>query len=201
MNTLVRYTFGIVLLATISSAEVLEMDPNHTEVAFAVQHMTLSLVRGTFNEVNGSLEYRPEDMQVVGGSLTVQVASVDTRIAQRDADLRSAMFFDTEKFPTITFTSTRLVEKDGQATLFGELTMCGVTREISLKTQVHGPIIMDETGHSRIGFEAVATIDRRKWNINYDEKIMGKIPVVGNDVTIRIATEGAVDPPHRGAYR
>lgn len=192
---------GVGLMATVVGAGVFEMDPKHTEVSFAVRHMEISLVRGTFDEFAGSLEYRPEDMQVIGGSITIQVASVNTRIARRDADLCSPKFLDAKTYPIITFESTRFEKKDDEYKLYGNLTIRGITHEIALNAEVFGPVVMDETGHSRLGFQGVATIDRRDWGLMYDEKVFGGEAVIGNEVTLRITTEGAVDQVHRGAYR
>jgi polyisoprenoid-binding protein YceI len=163
----------------VRAADTYKIDPAHTSVSFTISHLVISEVAGRFNEVAGEITL--DDGALTGAKATIQTKSIDTQVAKRDDHLRTADFFDAEKYPTITFESTK-VTKDGDKTIVtGKFTMHGTTKEIQLPVTVKGPI-KDQRGNSRVGVLAETTIDRTDFG-------MKSTTGVGDEVKIRISTE------------
>lgn len=145
------------------------IDPVHTTIEFAVKHMMVTTVRGRFAQVSGTIELDEEDPTRSSAEVTIPVASIDTREAQRDAHLRSADFFDAENHPNMTF-RTRSIERAGEDEyrVTGDLTIRGVTREVVLDARIEGRA-KKPTGEEVIGLTASTAIDREdyglKWNV------------------------------------
>src|SRR2546423_896219 len=133
------------------------IDPTHTEVSFAVRHLMISTVKGRFADVKGTAII-PESGQPTL-DVTLGVASIDTRVEQRDTHLRSADFFDVEKYPEIRFVSTQAEPSDDGWTLTGDLTMHGVTKPVTLAVTSEGAA-RDPWGNDRMGFSARGKLDR-----------------------------------------
>jgi polyisoprenoid-binding protein YceI len=172
-------------------ADTYNLDPQHSSVGFAVSHMAISTVHGRFNDFTGMVMLQGNQIQ--GAKGTIQAKSVDSGVAGRDQDLRSANFFDVEKFPTITFTSKRVEQQGGQSVVVGDFTMHGVTKSLSLPVTVKGPI-KDAWGNLRIGLRAKTRIDRRDYDLNYNKMLETGGVVVGHEIEIEIdaeATRGA----------
>ena len=164
------------------------IDPNHTSAQFAVRHLLVSTVRGHFEKVSGTIQYDGKDLRTLRVSVTIDAASVNTRVRMRDDDLRSANFFEVDKYPTITFVSTRaeLVD-DGEIRLIGDLTIRGVTREVGL--DVEGPMVPVKQGAMlRTGASASTRINRRDFGLLYGRMVEGAA-IVGDEVTITIDVE------------
>jgi polyisoprenoid-binding protein YceI len=147
------------------------IDPKHTLVEFAARYMTLTTVKGRFSSVSGTIRAPDIDADLGGSSVEVEIdsASLDSREAQRDAHLRSADFLDVERYPSITFTSTRLERIDGDRfRVHGALTIRDVTREVALEVTRQGQA-RTPTGLEVAGFTAETQIDRNdfglKWNV------------------------------------
>ena len=142
-----------------------EIDPGHTRIGFATRHAMVTKVRGAFNDVSGRVVVDGEDPDAATATVTVQMASTDTRNAQRDEHLRSADFFDVETFPEMTFTSTRVEEVDEDAYMVtGDLTIRDTTRSVGIPLRLIG-IDTDPFGNVRAGFEGTRRLDRREWGI------------------------------------
>ena len=163
------------------------LDRAHTIVGFVVRHMMVSKVRGQLNEFEGQI--------VVGETLadssvqaTIQVASIDTREAQRDAHLKSADFFELDKHPTIEFRSTAIRAEGGDWKVDGDLTIKGTTRPVTLDVELTGATT-DPWGGKRIGFSAKTEIDRDDFGINFNAAVEGGGLVVSKRVTIEIDGE------------
>jgi polyisoprenoid-binding protein YceI len=161
------------------------IDPTHSEVGFTVRHL-MSKVRGQFTTFEGTL--------TTGGSLesarataTIDLASIDTRDAQRDGHLRSSDFFDTENHGAMTFTTTSF---DG-TTAVGDLTIKGVTRPVELDVEFLGAG-QDPWGGSRLGFEATAEISRKDFGIDFNIPLDGGKLLIGDKVTIHLAVEAVL---------
>lgn len=166
-----------------------QIDPAHSSVAFAVRHLMVSNVRGEFTQFSGtvtSVAQRPETAVV---EVTIETSSINTRNADRDKHLRSADFLDVEKFPTITFKSKK-VQLHGQnrATVVGDLTLHGVTKEVSLDVEL-SPVVKDPMGNLRVGAHAVTTIKRKDYGINWSRILDTGVLVVGDDVQVILDVE------------
>jgi polyisoprenoid-binding protein YceI len=165
------------------------LDPAHTHSGFTVRHLMINNVRGEFGKTTGAVKLDEQDMSRSSVEATIDASSINTGVANRDADLKSPNFFDTAKYPTITFKSTK-VEKAGEGKLkvAGDLTIKGVTKPVVL--EVEGPTqeIKGPTGEARRGIAATTTINRRDFGLNYSKAIEAG-PVVGDQVKIEIESE------------
>ncbi len=168
------------------SADTYKIDPVHSSVAFSVKHMVISNVKGKFQEFTGILVLENNSLKEATG--TIQTKSIDTGVAQRDEDLRSANFFDVEKFPTITFKSKRVEKKGEELLLVGDYTMHGVTKELSLPVKLSGPV-KDPWGNQRIGLEAKTKLSRKDYGMTYNKALEAGGLVVGDEVEIEINAE------------
>jgi polyisoprenoid-binding protein YceI len=165
-----------------------KIDPSHTTVGFAVRHLMISTVRGRFADVAGSVTVPDDDFRSAQVDVTIGTASVDTRDAQRDTHLRSADFFDAEHFPAMTFTSRRVDTTPHGYALVGDLTIRGVTREVSLAVTEEGRG-SDPWGGVRAGFSATATINRRDFGLTWNAALETGGVLVGDEVKIGIDLE------------
>src|SRR5690242_11201848 len=119
-------------------AQEWQIDPAHSAAQFSVKHLGISTVRGAFSKVSGTVQYDPADPSKTVINATIDASSIDTRVQMRDNDLKSPNYFDVQKFPTITFKSKRVAKAaDGKLSVIGDLTMHGVTKEVTL--DVDGP--------------------------------------------------------------
>ena len=168
------------------AADTYKIDPVHSSVGFSVRHMVISNVKGKFQEFGGTIVL--ENNKLIEATGTIQTKSVDTGVAQRDQDLRSANFFDVEKFPTITFKSKRVEKKGEEFVLVGDFTMHGVTKELSLPVKLSGPV-KDPWGNSRIGLETRTKLSRKEYGMTYNKALEAGGLVVGDEVEIEINAE------------
>jgi polyisoprenoid-binding protein YceI len=161
----------------------------HSSINFTVRHMVVSKVRGRFTRWGGTLEMDENDPGSARVNVTIEAGSVDTGVDQRDAHLRSADFFDAERFPTLSFDHAR-IEKRGEGVyqLTGDLTMHGVTRPVTLEVEYAGSA-KDPWGGVRAGFSARATIDRKDFGLTYNQLLETGGVVVGEKVEIGIEVE------------
>lgn len=166
-----------------------KIDSAHSASQFAVKHMVISTVRGQFGKTAGSVQFDGQDYTTVVAEATIDVASVDTREEGRDKHLRSADFFDAEKFPAITFKSKRVEGVSGNAfRLVGDLTIRGVTKEITLAVEAT-PIVKGSRGESRVGAHATGRINRQDFGVSWSRTLDAGGLVVANDVDIVLDLE------------
>ena len=166
-----------------------EIDSAHTDVGFSVKHLMISTVRGRFSDVRGTIRIDDEDLATAIIQVEIAAASIDTRQQQRDDHLRSADFFDVEKFATVEFESRRIERiKDGRYRVVGDLTIRDVTREVVLAAteEGHG---RDPWGGERLGFSATTTIDRRDFGLTWNQALETGGIVVGNEIRITLDVE------------
>lgn len=143
------------------------IDTAHTTVGFVARHMGLSKVRGQFTSFRGEVEGDPSDLTTAKGRLEVDLASVDTGNPDRDAHLKSADFFDVEKYPTMTFVSTSITKDGDDYLVHGDLTIKDVTKPVTL-TYEHGGDAKDPYGNRKIGGTLSGTIKRTDWGLTWN---------------------------------
>jgi polyisoprenoid-binding protein YceI len=188
------------LAAPLARAETTpwNMDPSHSHASFSVRHLGISNVRGEFGKVDGALRYDPEDVTRSQVEATVDVTTIDTREAKRDAHLKSPDFFDAANHPKMTFKSTK-VEKAGDKKLkvTGDLTIRGNTKPVTLDVELNGPI-KDMQGAQRVAAVATGKIDRHEYGLKWNN-MLEATPVVGDEVSIELAAEFVQAPAAPGA--
>jgi polyisoprenoid-binding protein YceI len=163
------------------------IDPVHSVAEFKVKHMMISNVKGQFTAVAGVLTLDETDVTNSRIEASIEAASINTRDSQRDAHLRSADFFDAEKFPALSFKSTRVTRTaDGELAVAGELTIHGVTRETVFA--VEGPTApgKDPWGNTRIGVSATTKINRKDFGLTWNAALETGGILVGDEVTITL---------------
>jgi polyisoprenoid-binding protein YceI len=164
------------------------IDAAHSNVEFSVRHLMIATVKGRFGDVEGTVvldDQQPSDSQI---DVVVRTASIDTRMPQRDEHLRSADFFDVEKYPTLTFKSRRVV-RDGDAfKVVGDLTIRDKTREVVLDVTANGRQ-SDPWGGQRAGFEATGRIKRSDFGLSWNQALETGGVVVGDEVKITVDIE------------
>ncbi len=175
--------------AALAQATTWNLDPAHSHASFTVRHMVISNVRGDFQKFSGAVRLDEKDVSKSSVEATLETASIDTGNGDRDKHLRSPDFFDAEKFPTITFRSTKVSKAaDGKLSVTGDLTMKGVTKPVVLAVEGPTAEIKDPWGNTRRGLSASATIDRKQWGLTWT-KMLEAGPVVGDEVKIVIEAE------------
>jgi len=184
--------FAIVLLASLSALAQTSnwnLDPAHSTAQFTVRHLGISNVSGSFTKVTGSVVLNEKDITQSQVSASIDVSSVDTRVEARDKDLRSPNFFDVEKYPATEFKSKRIVSSGGKLQVMGDLTIHGTTHEVTLEVDGPTPELTDPWGNSRRGISATTTINRKDFNLVYNNLLKTGEAVVGDNVKIQIDAE------------
>jgi polyisoprenoid-binding protein YceI len=175
------------------------IDLVHSSVGFTVRHLVVSKVRGKFTRWTGVILMDEQDLTRTQVDVTIEPGSVDTGVEQRDNHLRSADFFDVEKYPTMAFTSTR-VEKatDGALRLHGNLTMHGVTRPVTLEVEYAGTQ-KDPWGGLRAGFSARTSLERKDFGLMWNQLLEAGGVAVGEKVDIELEIEAVKQVPAAAA--
>ena len=184
-NTLISAAIALSFsLSAVAQSTAWQLDPAHSSAQFAVKHMGISTIRGTFTKVSGTAHYDPADTKQDSADVTIDATSVDSRVEMRDNDLRSDHFFDVQKYPTITFKSTKVeASSPDKLKITGDLTIRGVTKPVTL--DVDGPSKPVKDGHGRVhmGVSATTTVNRTDFGMT------GYQGMVGNDVILTIDAE------------
>jgi polyisoprenoid-binding protein YceI len=183
---------AIALLASLSAlaqTSTWNIDPAHSTAQFTVRHLAISNVTGNFTKVKGSIVLNEKDITQSQVSASIDVNSVDTRVEARNKDLKSPNFFDVEKYPTIEFKSKRIANDGGKLQVIGDLTIHGTTREVALDVDGPTPELADPWGNSRRGISATTTINRKDFNLMYNNLLKTGEAVVGDNVKIQIDAE------------
>ncbi|MEA5260517.1 YceI family protein [Arcicella aquatica] len=149
------------------STTIWAIDPSHSEVQFKVKHLVITTVTGHFKEFSGTVE-AGDDFEDAKISFEAKVDSISTNSEQRDGHLKSADFFEVEKYPTLSFTSTKFTKKDdGEFELVGDLTIKGVTNPVKLSVE-YGGTATDPWGNVKAGFELTAKINRKDFGLTWN---------------------------------
>jgi polyisoprenoid-binding protein YceI len=167
---------------------VYAIDKNHTVVGFKIRHW-VSNVEGRFNDFDGTISYDPQNPAASSVEFAVKAASIDTNHERRDTHLRSADFFDAEKFPELTFKSTKVVPKDADTLeVTGALTIHGVTKPVTVPVEILGFQDLAE-GNQKAGFETSFTVNRKDYGIVWDRVLDTGGTMLGDQVKITLAIE------------
>ena len=164
------------------------IDPVHSEVGFSVRHMMVSKVRGKFTSFSGEIVTGADPLSS-SVTATIDLSSIDTGNADRDAHIRSADFFETDAYQTMTYRSSGVREEDGDYVLDGELTLKGITKPVSLKLELGG-FGPDPYGGVRAGFTATGEIKRSDFGVDFNAALETGGVVVGDKVALHLEIEG-----------
>jgi polyisoprenoid-binding protein YceI len=167
-----------------------QLDPNHSNAQFVVRHLGISNVQGEFTKVTGTVQLDEQDISKSSVVASIDLSSVDTRVQKRDDDLKSEHFFDVAKYPVMSFQSTKISKTgDGTAKMTGNLTLHGVTKEVTF--DVTGPSkAIQAMGGTRRGASATAQINRQDFGLTYmSNKLPGGDEMIGDMVTITLDIE------------
>jgi Uncharacterized conserved protein len=193
--TAVAFLAAVLAAPSVSvAADTWQIDPAHSSAQFSVTHLMISTVRGEFGAMSGTIEYDGKDVASIKANVTIDATSITTRNEYRDKDLKSDHFFDVAKFPSVTFQSKKVVPgKGGAFQLVGDLTMHGVTKEVTLDVTAPSKIIKGMRGESRVGASASTKINRQDFGISYNATVDGGV-VVSDSVSITIDIEAMFTP-------
>ena len=176
----------VLSLPLLAESNTWEIDPNHTASQFSIRHLGISTVRGLFEKTSGTVTYDPADPSKTTIDVSIDAATVNTRVERRDNDLRSPNFFDVAKYPTITFKSKHTeAAGSGKLKITGDLTMHGVTKEVVL--DVEGPTepMNDPMGSIRMGASATTSINRKDFGVNGAPALAGEQVQITLDVELK----------------
>jgi polyisoprenoid-binding protein YceI len=179
----------LLVLSAAAQTSAWNIDPNHSTAQFTVRHLAISNVSGAFTKVTGSVILNEKDITQSQVSATIDAGSVDTRVPNRDQDLRSPNFLDVEKYPTLEFKSKRVVKNGDKLQMVGDLTLHGTTREVTLDVDGPTPELADPWGNLRRGFSATTTINRKDFGVVWNNTLKTGEAVVGDNVKIQIDVE------------
>jgi polyisoprenoid-binding protein YceI len=191
-----RFRFSVFLVAltlflglfSAAQTSTWTIDPQHSTAQFTVRHLVISNVTGNFTSVTGTVDLNEKDITQSRVSAVIDVSSIDTRVPDRDKDLRSPNFFDIEKYPTIEFKSKRILNTGGKLQVIGDLTMHG-TREVTLNVDGPTPELNDPWGNVRRGFSASTTLNPKDFGLTYNHALKTGEAVVSDNVKIQIDLE------------
>ena len=173
------------------------VDPAHTNVNFAISHLGLSLVRGRFDDISGSIVADPDNLANSSVDITMKADSIDTSVKMRDDDLRGKNYFDVATYPTLTFKSTKIEKahgRDGNYAAIGDLTIHGVTKSVRLPFSVSGPIY-DPWGKIRLGLLTHIQLKRTDFGVGSHDLLSNGNMAIGDDVDVTISLEAVRPQP------
>jgi polyisoprenoid-binding protein YceI len=187
-------TLFLILAATSfalpSFSSTWEIDDAHTAAKFKIRHLMVSNVYGQITGAKGSLEIDDKDLTKTTGTVTLDVATINTNNEKRDAHLKEADFFEVSKHPTLTYQIKKVSKsKGGKYSMEGELTLKGVTKPVSLKDVEITPTVKDPWGGVRRGLSGTTTIDRKDFGITWNKVLDGGGITLGEKVEVEIAAE------------
>jgi len=190
---------ALALSAPASAADRIEpgtyaIDPMHTKVGFEVPHLVISSVEGRFNVFSGEIVV-PARVEESKLTASIDTASVDTGIAQRDEHLRSADFFDAKNFPKMTFLARKIAMDGSALKVTGDLTVKGITRAVTLEGRYLGAA-KDAYGNQKVAFIASTKISRKEFGLTWNKAVEAG-PVVGDEVTISLKVQAAKAQPKK----
>ena len=163
-----------------------QIDPAHSTASFSIKHMMIAKVHGGFEKLSGNLSFDPENPAKSSVEATIETASINTREPQRDAHLRSPDFFDVEKYPSISFKSTKVDGEVGDLKVTGDLTIHGVTKQVVLDVEGPSEELKDPWGNTKIGVSGTTKIKRKDFGLTWNAALEAGGVLVGDDVSITL---------------
>jgi polyisoprenoid-binding protein YceI len=183
-------TLFFLAIPILTYAATWQMDPAHSSFQFKIRHLTVSNVKGDFSKFQGAVIIDDQNITHLKVEVAIDAASVNTGHAQRDEHLRGPDFFDVTKYPTIIFVSKKVIKTDtNRLKVIGDLTLRGVTREITVDVEGPTPEVKDPWGHFRRGATASTVINRRDFGLTWNKVLDTGGLVVGDEVNIYIEVE------------
>lgn len=174
----------------LTDAATWQMDPAHSSFQFKIRHLTVSNVKGDFSKFQGVAIIDDQNINSLKVEVTIDAASVNTGHAQRDEHLRGPDFFDVTKYSTITFVSKKVIKTDAnRLKVIGDLTLHGVTREITVDVEGPTPEVKDPWGNFRRGATATTKINRRDFGLTWNKVLDTGGLLVGDEVNIYVEVE------------
>lgn len=194
MKRLIAALFTLAPLLASAGTSTWNVDASHSTVGFSVRHLVISTVRGDFTKFSGKVQLDEADVTRSTVDATIDVASIDTRVADRDGHLKSPDFFDAAKYPSITFRSTKVAKAGaGRLLVTGDLTLHGVTKPVTLDVSASAEV-KGMYGETRRGYSATAKLDRKDYGLTWN-KLVEAGPAVGDEVTLTLDLEAVKDEP------
>ena len=163
-----------------------KIDPAHSSVSFSIKHMMIAKVHGAFEKLAGTLHHDASDVTKSSVEATIDAASINTREAQRDTHLKSADFFDVEKYPVITFKSKKVEGSGEDLIVIGDLGIHGVTKEVVIAVDGLSSEMKDPWGNTKIGMSGQTKIKRKDFGLNWNAALEAGGVLVGDDVAINL---------------
>ena len=183
-------TVAVVFTAFPAFAQTWQIDTAHSRAQFTVRHLGIANIRGDFGAVTGTVEYDGKDVTKARVKAVVDVNSITTRVAPRDEHLKTADFFDAAKHPTMTFVSTSITAAGaGKYKMTGDLTLRGVTKQVTFDLDAPAGPIKDHQGTVKIGAAATGMINRKDFGVNYHQVLDNGVLGVADNVYIQLDVE------------
>jgi polyisoprenoid-binding protein YceI len=165
---------------------IYQIDPSHSSATFSIKHMMIAKVHGGFEKLSGKLNYDPAQLGKSSIEVVIETASVNTREAQRDAHLKSADFFDVEKYPQITFKSVSVEKAGDDLKVVGDLTIHGVTKQVTLQMESPSEELKDPWGNTKMAVSGTTKIKRKDFGLAWNAALEAGGVLVGDDVNITL---------------
>ena len=178
----------LMVFSPITAAEKYVSDTAHSSISFTINHMVVSKVRGDFTDFNVEMMYDEKEITKSSVMVTIKTASIDTRNEKRDEHLKTADFFDVEKYPQMTFKSTGFKKEGDKQALVGMLTMHGVSKEVVIPFNILGKV-KDPWGGERLGIEGFTILNRKDFGLDWNKTLDKGGLVLGEQVTVEILLE------------
>ena len=186
---------GALMMTGVAAAatETYKVDPVHSRISFVVTHLMVSEVEGNFKDFSGEIQFDEKELKNSSVSVSIKSASINTENEKRDGHLNSPDFFDTAKFPDITFKSEKILSKGDGYLAVGPLTMRGVTKEVQIPFKVKGPVQLGPT--KKLGVTGSLTINRQDYGVSWSKSLDTGGVAVSDEVTINLKIEAGTEPP------
>ncbi len=168
-----------------------DIDPRHSYIGFKIRHIGITDVAGSFRDFSGTINYDPKDISKSSVNFTAKVTSIDTGVAPRDTHLRSADFFEVEKYPEMTFKTTKVEKKGKDFVVYGDLMLKGVTKQVAIPFTING-FTKDAQGNMKMGISAETMINRQDYGVKWQNKLPDGTLILSDNVKIDLQLETAM---------